>query len=610
MCDLVLDSFDFPSLNRFQATLLTAMHWRGRARQDLRVDSRIVRLADALLIVIFELLPLALGVFGMVLFQTPTLLVVGYVQGCLAASLFCALFYVVADMSVSFRLSRKANKDHRRYTRALFLTLQHAIDLYKIHPTQLYRNKSQLEHAVKPESKYAKRRWQEDPDDPRAGQRRPSRISADLQQKGRIRVAVVLVGALWTACVISFHGLSRGAPAWEPLILGIMLVFVVSVFSLALRKLFPGTFGTPYVLILVFFVAVGMMLMGGTAARLKATHGEALMMWAEGEPNVTAGLSLPARWPGNSPLAKLPQPYPLCGQAWGAPGARLGALDLANLAWIVYEASPLPRPEQGGLANSSMAYMLNHSFHAQRRPELVSATEYQTLPRWAHFYFPAAGEGGTRVIAIKGTSTALDVFTDTNLYATVQVLQAFQQLIPVLSILPRPVIQWLLWKTHLSTSRRAEEKIWTELELEVAALRRRYPEDHFVLTGHSLGGGIAQIVASRLNIPALVWSAPGAAYSAKRFGIDVQSTKRNVVIVMPDHDVVPRVDLQAGMLQLIECRTITGADASAPQCHSLLKTACEVWRACGDDRDFRETCAPFVARHDLGRLYRFDDDSA
>jgi len=605
MCDLVLDSFDSPSLNHFQATLLTAMHphisctgarqgEHGLERQ--RVNHGIVRLVDALLIVIFELLPLALGVFGMVLFQTPTLLVVGYVQGCLVASLLCALLYAAADMIVRFRMRRGADPSHRGDTRAMLRTLQHAIDFYKIHPTQLSRNQRQLKHMM---DSYAWRLRREPREDLLAG-----------KGKGCLWVAMLLVGALWTACVLSFHGLNRGAPEWEPLILGILLVLVVSVFSLALRKLFPGTYGTPYVLILVFFVAVGMMLMGGTAARLKARRGEALMMWAEGEPNVTAGLSLPARWPGNSPLAKLPQPYPLCGQAWGAPGARLGALDLANLAWIVYEASPLPRPEQGGLANSSMAYMLNHSFHAQRRPELVSATEYQTLPRWAHFYFPAAGEGGTRVIAIKGTSTALDVFTDTNLYATVQVLQAFQQLIPVLSILPRPVIQWLLWKTHLSTSRRAEEKIWTELELEVAALRRRYPEDHFVLTGHSLGGGIAQIVASRLNIPALVWSAPGAAYSAKRFGIDVQSTKRNVVIVMPDHDVVPRVDLQAGMLQLIECRTITGADASAPQCHSLLKTACEVWRACGDDRDFRETCAPFVARHDLGRLYRFDDDSA
>merc|ERR1712048_1364303 len=88
-----------------------------------------------------------------------------------------------------------------------------------------------------------------------------------------------------------------------------------------------------------------------------------------------------------------------------------------------------------------------------------------------------------------------------------------------------------------------------------------------VLTGHSLGGGVAQVIGSRLGVSTLVFSSPGVGYSVKRFGMlkedtmnghAVQAAESKVVNVVPALDVVPRVDLQIAVTQQIECRTRSG----------------------------------------------------
>merc|ERR1711920_1118926 len=114
--------------------------------------------------------------------------------------------------------------------------------------------------------------------------------------------------------------------------------------------------------------------------------------------------------------------------------------------------------------------------------------------------------------------------------------------------------------------------------------------------GHSLGGGIAQVVAAQHSIPALVWSAPGVGFSAYRFDVLSELSARSVVIVTPDGDPVPRVDEQLGTVQHIECRNKEGKKEWSVNCHAIKKSACEVWRVCGDKRhrDFRKNCGLYI----------------
>lgn len=189
-----------------------------------------------------------------------------------------------------------------------------------------------------------------------------------------------------------------------------------------------------------------------------------------------------------------------------------------------------------------------------------------------------------------------------NVLVTIQVVQMFNQIIPVLSIMPHEIIRVLLHRVVLNGVLNHEHHVVEKLRNHIGYLQEKYPDDRIVLTGHSIGGGIAQIVAGQLELPALVFSAPGVFYSKDQCEVHVQAIKRNVVVIVPNWDLVPRIDVQAGVVQAIECRTKDGNQDTAADCHSLLKTGCELWRVCGDawHRDFSDSCTAFVSEKQLG----------
>jgi len=322
--------------------------------------------------------------------------------------------------------------------------------------------------------------------------------------------------------------------------------------------------------------------------------------------NVTGSLpttDLPLEWTGlqvNASIAKGSIEYAACRQFWGSEDAKLSALDLAALSWNMYENS-----------TDLIGELLNTSFPSSYNASMVNFTNYTHIPRWAHFHFPPrtnASSHGTHVIAVKGTSTRNDAFIDTSLYSTIKVLQIFAHLTPVLDVLPGDQVQWMLAAFNLPWKvAKVQEKYFARLEQVVNNVKDKYPGDDVVLTGHSLGGGFAQVVAARTQTPALVFSAPGMWYSARRFGIvnkwgfGLQSAKRNVMVIMPERDLVPQVDLQAGITQYIECRNQNGGAESPVSCHAVKKTACELWRVCGDlhHRDFRLTCSAYTTKAQL-----------
>merc|ERR1740123_2744562 len=91
-----------------------------------------------------------------------------------------------------------------------------------------------------------------------------------------------------------------------------------------------------------------------------------------------------------------------------------------------------------------------------------------------------------------------------------------------------------------------------------------------------------------------------------------KNSKRMLFIdkVMPDNDAVPRVDQHESVVQRIQCfdknHTPVGFFDGTKTCHPIVKSACEVWRVCGDvpmHRDFSEECSRYILPHELGQLY-------
>jgi len=72
----------------------------------------------------------------------------------------------------------------------------------------------------------------------------------------------------------------------------------------------------------------------------------------------------------------------------------------------------------------------------------------------------------------------------------------------------------------------------------------RYQNYALLLTGHSLGGGVASIVAARLQALAVVYSSPGVVLSRRKFGISLKQISEYIVNIVPQGDLVPLIDIQ------------------------------------------------------------------
>mmetsp|Transcript_20380 Transcript_20380/g.28234 ORF Transcript_20380/g.28234 Transcript_20380/m.28234 type:complete len:127 (-) Transcript_20380:46-426(-) len=100
-----------------------------------------------------------------------------------------------------------------------------------------------------------------------------------------------------------------------------------------------------------------------------------------------------------------------------------------------------------------------------------------------------------------------------------------------------------------------------------------------VLTGHSLGGAVANIVGAKLRLRAVAFSPPGIYWSSHKFGIP--STDRidaEVFSVVPERDVVPSIDRQRGLVQYITCPE----EFSSIGCHDIIHSLCNLANACRD----------------------------
>lgn len=635
MCDLILDSLNRPALNEFQAVLLAVLT-KQKHEHHFCPDPWQVYRVDVITFLLLELLPVSVAFGSLYLLSDyrmiPSMLVMGYVQGSLLSAVLTTLLFGICDILT----------DHKE---GIKLWISQTISRKNMNPYTLHRHFLKHSKRLDAIDEIAER-------EDKIGEREEDAECAQIRfalssvrngggccsrMRNKVRacfgqwewVVTLFTIAVWTVLVFVLQTFKQNQTyRGKPLMIGGMVVVVVTICSWHMRRKCPDLTGTPYILILTFFVVVSASLNCGAASKVTsgislpdmmtlvdagvAPGGGNRSMFGTWQPELPGLPETQCKSLGEKGCGSLhpprAQPYPLCDMSWGSPDAPLRALDLANLAWIVYDSSSVP----SDLLKSNITRLLNRSFQAERRAQVLNISKYEDLPRLGHFYFPPTGNGtrGTHVVAVKGTSTIMDALVDTNLFATVQVLQAFSQWMPVLTVLPRLVIQWMLQHIHLHTAQQFEQRIRNNLIDTIKTFVEEHPDDYFVLTGHSLGGGFAQIAAARLTLPAVVWSAPGTVYSAKRFGIEVQALKQNVVSVMPDHDAVPRVDLQGGMLQLIECRLKDGTEGNAMKCHSLLKTACEVWRVCGDSRNFSGSCKDFVNPRDVGRLYHDDDSTS
>jgi len=202
------------------------------------------------------------------------------------------------------------------------------------------------------------------------------------------------------------------------------------------------------------------------------------------------------------------------------------------------------------------------------------------------FFHMRSKVGLLDIVAIRGTKTVLDVIQDIGLFIEVVTFQTLGAIFPFLTYLPTTFIQDILYYCSL-----VEGLINADVRQGFDAPIQKYITDHIIsrndnttifILGHSLGGGIAEIVAAKLYsvstinvITSFGMCSPGVLYSAAKFGFTMDALDLTSQSLLPRRDLVSVIDMHGGNIQNVECYA-----SQVYQCHLVQTVLCELYHTC------------------------------
>lgn len=189
-------------------------------------------------------------------------------------------------------------------------------------------------------------------------------------------------------------------------------------------------------------------------------------------------------------------------------------------------------------------------------------------------------DNSTSVFAVQGTASAEATLQDLNLWLIAGLLQGLDMIFPSIHAshsLSKNFASPIAAVAHCLNTHTPHHGLLKFVERRM----RSMPKRSFYITGHSLGGGIANLVAGelgdRLQLQAIAFSAPGTKLTREiLFGQKEMTTNSlRSINLHPQGDIVPRIDIDTGIAIPSSC------DGSFVKCHSIFTTLCSIYKECG-----------------------------
>ena len=181
------------------------------------------------------------------------------------------------------------------------------------------------------------------------------------------------------------------------------------------------------------------------------------------------------------------------------------------------------------------------------------------------------------ILSIKGTSYKKDIFLDIQLYFPSILLS----ILSTFSLSQKDTLSNKFIEYSLSIPYRIFFQFliidkYMDLLIKAYNKNRQYFYQNIIIVGHSLGGGLSKILGRFLKIQAISLSGPGmnAFNSLWEYRGDSEYFGISNIDLVPDMDLVPRVEVSGGTIYRIICT------AGVFGCHDKERSFCEVLIMC------------------------------
>ncbi|TDH68195.1 hypothetical protein CCR75_003233 [Bremia lactucae] len=288
----------------------------------------------------------------------------------------------------------------------------------------------------------------------------------------------------------------------------------------------------------------------------------------------------------NSPAITVDDPlYASCSNSWNG----LNLIDLAFFAEAAY-FNPL---------SNDTAKFISTIFHDELGEVQIFLPALNTKTGSKLDFFEAyIPKLNTSVISVRGTDIwrFTDFVEDVKMFIEPVVFSILSSIFPTIRIWPDVTFSTLIeLYSEMIGLFGLQHEFWYYHELLDYVTSRTNRK--VVLTGHSMGGGIARLVGSIVGATSVTFSPPGFVQSysklvhhigGKSMKVDRASLHHRNFAVVPEYDPVTMIDAQAGMTQKISCDT--PHLSMQLSCHMLEGTICNLIEHCGSARHRISSC--------------------
>uniref|UniRef100_A0A7S2YHJ8 Fungal lipase-like domain-containing protein n=1 Tax=Entomoneis paludosa TaxID=265537 RepID=A0A7S2YHJ8_9STRA len=269
-------------------------------------------------------------------------------------------------------------------------------------------------------------------------------------------------------------------------------------------------------------------------------------------------------------------PYPTCALAKGVQVPNSNATALADYAFLSVMAYQPPETFQEkldlwfgpGVATDEVEIVRDFRQQVEGGNAAVSY-------HWVTFLDSTAG-----VVVVRGSTTSWEWLTDAQLWSAAGIAQIIRALLPLGELFTPIIPQLLKGVSFIESSNLDDVALYKQTTAFVQSLQASGNYSQIQITGQSLGGGISLITGAQTGIPAIAISGPNNMLSRKTFDpiFSKDDITQYLFNVIPERDVVPRVDDWGMQHQEIRCRAKAN---DLFGCHSSIRSLCEIMYTCG-----------------------------